>query len=111
MRTMIGNTLIAAVATIVLTTNLAAAESAIRHQSAREKDGFVLFPGGNQADGLEWQKVIPNLSLPALAMELPHGETVKVTRTDYIKSALTAMDRAGFRRGIRGGHSGGGLMI
>ena len=84
-RAKIRNALVAAVATIALSTNLAAAETAVGHQPAAEREGFVLFPGANQADGLEWQKVMPNLSLPALALELPHGATANVTRTDYIK--------------------------
>ena len=108
---MLRNSLVAALATIALSTNFAAAESAAGQYSAAEKDGFVLFPGGNQADALEWQKVIPNLSLPALAVEMPHGETANMTRTDYIKSVLNAIDKAGFRRAILVGHSGGGLIV
>src|ERR1700683_48044 len=110
-RGMIRNALIAEVATIALSTNLAAAESAGGNQPAAETEGFVLFPGANQADGVEWQKVMPNLSLPALALELPHGATVNVTRADYIKSVLSAMDRVGFKRAILVGHSGGGLIV
>src|SRR6266849_3229854 len=86
---------------LILSTALLASEQPKVHSSAAglsrgqtasgEKDGFVLFPGGNQADGLEWQSVVPNLSLPALAMEMPHGATAKMTRDEYISRVLSAM--------------------
>jgi hypothetical protein len=40
----------------------------------------VLFPGESEADGLEWQRVVPQLSLPGVAMEMPHGLTANTTR-------------------------------
>jgi pimeloyl-ACP methyl ester carboxylesterase len=82
-----------------------------KSQISAEKDGFVLFPGGSQADGLEWQRVVPQLSLPALAMEMPHGATANTTRDEYIGWVLRAIDRAGLRRVILVGHSGGGLIV
>src|SRR5260370_30869443 len=77
-----------------------------KSQISAEKDGFVLFPGGSQADGLEWQRVVPQLSLPALAMEMPHGATANTTRDEYVGCALRAIDHAGLRRVILVGHSG-----
>jgi pimeloyl-ACP methyl ester carboxylesterase len=93
-----------------LTVNCLAGETPKSHMPA-ERDGFVLFPGGSQADGLEWQRVVPQLTLPALAMEMPHGATANTTREEYIKSVLRVIDRAGFRRVILVGHSGGGLIV
>jgi pimeloyl-ACP methyl ester carboxylesterase len=106
---------------LILPTALLASEQPKAHSSAAGafraqaaptvKDGFVLFPGGHQADGVEWQPVVASLSLPALAMAMPHGATANMTRDDYITSVLSAMDRAGFKRAILVGHSGGGLIV
>jgi pimeloyl-ACP methyl ester carboxylesterase len=82
-----------------------------KSQIPAEKDGFVLFPGGSQADGLEWQRVVPRLTLPAVAMEMPHGATANMTRDAYISFVLSSMGRAGFKRAILVGHSGGGLIV
>jgi pimeloyl-ACP methyl ester carboxylesterase len=71
----------------------------------------VLFPGANQADAAEWQPVIPYLKLPALAMQLPHGANASTSREGYIRSVLGEMDKAGMRRAILVGHSGGGLIV
>jgi len=90
--------------------NCSAAEST-GTQASPEKDGYVLFPGGSQADGLEWQPVVAFLKLPALAMEMPHGATANTTREEYIRSVLSAIDRAGFDRVFLVGHSGGGLIV
>jgi hypothetical protein len=93
-----------------LSVNCLAGETPKSHTPA-EKDGFVLFPGGSQADGLERQRVVPLLSLPALAMEMPHGATANTTRDEYIGWVLRAIDRAGIRRVVLVGHSGGGLIV
>jgi len=44
-------------------------------------------------------------------MEMPHGATAKMTRDEYISRVLSAMDRAGLKRAILVGDSGGGLIV
>jgi pimeloyl-ACP methyl ester carboxylesterase len=52
--------------------------------------------------------VVPQLSLPGVAMEMPHGLTANMTREAYTNSVLSTMDQAGFKRAILVGHSDGG---
>src|SRR5260370_16932642 len=93
-----------------LSVNCLASETP-KSQIPAEKDGFVLFPGGSQADGLEWQRVVPQLSLPALAMEMPHGATANTTRDEYIGGVLRPIDRPALTRLILIGHSHRGLTV
>jgi pimeloyl-ACP methyl ester carboxylesterase len=80
-------------------------------------DGIILIHGAHHGPWV-WDDVVPLLSLPSLAVELPgRGGTASrpgapgtLTLDDLICSALGDLDRAGWRRAVIVGHSLGGAV-
>ncbi len=80
-----------------------------------EVDGVVLVHGGTCAASI-WDEVLPLLSFPAVAVDLPgRGDTpadlASVTIADCVAAVMRAADDAGFERVALVGHSLGGVTI
>jgi pimeloyl-ACP methyl ester carboxylesterase len=77
--------------------------------------GFVLIHGGGAA-GAFWDRLVPRLSRPALAVDLP-GRAGKPTDPmtfsvdEGVRSVLGDVDRADIDRVILVAHSSGGLFV
>jgi pimeloyl-ACP methyl ester carboxylesterase len=78
-------------------------------------DGFVLVHGGFH-DARCWERLIPLLSLPALAVDLPGrgsrpAPMEEVTLEACVRSVIEDLERSGFERAILVGHSLGGATV
>ncbi len=74
-------------------------------------DGFVLVAGSGP---WVWEKVIPRLRLPALALEMPGrgakvGDLRHLTVSSWVESCVKDIQAIGFSRIALVGHSAGGL--
>jgi pimeloyl-ACP methyl ester carboxylesterase len=78
-------------------------------------DGFVLVHGGFH-DGRCWEQLVPLLSRPALAVDLPGrgshpARMEEVTLESCVRSVLADLDASGFERAVLVGHSLGGASV
>lgn len=78
-------------------------------------DGFVLVHGGFH-DASCWERLVPHLSLPALAVDLPgrgaHPAPMEeVTLEACVRSVLADLEDRGFERAVLVGHSLGGATV
>jgi pimeloyl-ACP methyl ester carboxylesterase len=78
-------------------------------------DGVVLVHGGTCAADI-WDDVLPMLSFPAVAVDLPGrggnpADLATVTLDDCVAAVLNAADAAGFQQFALVGHSLGGVTI
>ena len=78
-------------------------------------DGFVLVHGGHH-DRTCWQLMMPLLTRPAIAVDLPGRGSrpwtgAAITIEDCAQAVLADADAAGLRRFVLVGHSMGGLTI
>lgn len=79
-------------------------------------DAFVLVHGGFH-DGRCWERLIPLLARPALAVDLPGRGTRPVERMEdvtleaCVRAVIEDIERAGLRRVVLVGHSMGGGTV
>jgi len=78
-------------------------------------DGFVLVHGGFH-DARCWERLVPRLSRPALAVDLPGrgarpAPMEEVTLEACVRSVLADLDASGFERAVLVGHSLGGATV
>ena len=80
-----------------------------------DADAFVLVHGGFH-DSRCWERLIPLLRLPALAVDLPGrgshpAKMVDVTLEACVRSVVEDIEKSGFGRVVLVGHSMGGATV
>jgi len=78
-------------------------------------DGFVLVHGGFH-DARCWERLVPLLSRPTVAVDLPgrgrrSAPMEEVTLEACVQAALADLDASGFERAVLVGHSLGGATV